>query len=193
MTTALITGCTSGFGEAFALRLAKLGYRLIITGRRKNRLERLAERLESQYVRPVASLCFDVRDCKACEKALASLPPEFSRIDLLVNNAGLAAGASPFDESLLDDFERMIDTNIKGLLYMTKLIVPQMIERKVGSILISFLGTRSLTERSGKLWAREGKLSSGAQKSSSPLERVMVHAGNCTMFSSWGKRLMIRP
>ncbi len=134
MTTALITGCTSGFGEAFALRLAKLGYRLIITGRRKSRLERLAERLESQYGRPVANLCFDVRDCKACEKALASLPPEFSRIDLLVNNAGLAAGASPFDESLLDDFERMLDTNIKGLLYMTKLIVPQMIERKSGLI-----------------------------------------------------------
>lgn len=135
MKTAFVTGTTSGFGHAFALRLAKLGYNLIITGRRKERLEDLAEEIRKVFGVEVLPLNFDVRDNEACKTAINSLPEKFQKIDLLVNNAGLAAGASPFNESDLDDFERMLDTNVKGLLYVTKLIIPDMIERKKGQII----------------------------------------------------------
>ncbi len=135
MKIALITGATAGFGRAIALRSAKLGYNLIITGRRKERLEDLTKEIEKEYSVEVIALNFDVRDKQACQMAIESLPNPMKKIDLLVNNAGLAAGASPFDESLLDDFERMIDTNVKGLLYMSKLITPLMIEQKSGHII----------------------------------------------------------
>ncbi|OIP81521.1 MAG: NAD(P)-dependent oxidoreductase [Porphyromonadaceae bacterium CG2_30_38_12] len=134
MKTAFVTGVTSGFGKAFALRLAKLGYRLIVTGRRADRLEALAEQIVQTYNVEIQTLCFDVRNQIACQKAIESLPDKFKYIDLLVNNAGLAAGASPFQESDMDDYERMIDTNVKGLLYVTKLIVPGMIARNKGQI-----------------------------------------------------------
>ena len=134
MKTAFVTGATSGFGRAIAIRLAKLGYRLIVTGRRKELLDTLCAEISENYNEKVLVLNFDVRDKQACADAVGSLPNEFKEIDLLVNNAGLAAGAAPFDESLIDDFERMIDTNIKGLLYITKLIVPGMIERQSGHI-----------------------------------------------------------
>lgn len=132
--TAIVTGATSGFGRAIALRLAGLGYQLIVTGRRKELLDTLTAEISEKYSASVLALNFDVRDFKACEEAVNSLPDEFKSIDLLVNNAGLAAGAAPFDQSLLDDFDRMIDTNVKGLLYMTKLIVPGMIESQGGHI-----------------------------------------------------------
>ncbi|NLI71406.1 MAG: SDR family NAD(P)-dependent oxidoreductase [Bacteroidales bacterium] len=134
MKTAFITGTTSGFGRAFALRLAQLGYNLVITGRRKERLDELSAQIKKNFSVEVLPLNFDVRDKKACESAINSLPEKFQQIDLLVNNAGLAAGASPFDESDLDDFERMLDTNVKGLLYITKLIIPDMIKRQAGHI-----------------------------------------------------------
>ena len=124
MKTAFVTGVTSGFGKAFALRLAKLGYRLVITGRRADRLEHLATQIKTDYQTEVKTLCFDVRDNEACVKAIESLDDNFKNIDLLVNNAGLAAGSAPFDQSDLNDFERMLDTNVKGLLYISKLIVP---------------------------------------------------------------------
>jgi len=135
MKTALITGATSGFGHAIALRLAGLGYNLIITGRRSERLDKLSKQLISDYSIQVISLCFDVRDNAACTLAFESLPPAFQKIDILVNNAGLAAGASPFQESDLADYEQMIDTNVKGLLYMTKLVVPGMIKQQSGLII----------------------------------------------------------
>jgi len=135
MKTAFITGITSGFGKAFAYRLAKLNYNIVVTGRREERLEQIASDIRSQFDVKVHTLCFDVRDNEACKASIALLPAEFQSIDLLVNNAGLAAGASPFNESDLDDYERMIDTNVKGLLYITKLIVPQMINRKCGHII----------------------------------------------------------
>lgn len=134
MNTAFVTGATSGFGKAFAIRLAKLGYNLIITGRRADRLNELTVTLRNDYGVEVLPMCFDIRNNEACKNAIASLPDEFKSIDLLVNNAGLAAGASPFAESDLDDYERMIDTNVKGLLYITKLIVPLMIARQKGHI-----------------------------------------------------------
>lgn len=135
MKTALITGATSGFGHAIALRFAGLGYNLIVTGRRAERLEELTKRLQSDYSVKVISICFDVRDNSACTEAINSLPPAFQKIDVLINNAGLAAGASPFQESDLADYEQMIDTNVKGLLYMTKLVVPGMIEQQSGLII----------------------------------------------------------
>jgi len=135
MKTAIITGATSGFGRAIAFRLAGLGYHLVITGRRSERLEELSEQLRTRYSIEVQQLCFDVRDNEACTKAIQSLPSTLSHIDLLVNNAGLAAGTSPFDKSDLADYDQMIDTNVKGLLYMTKLIVPRMIKQLSGHII----------------------------------------------------------
>ncbi|HJV78541.1 MAG TPA: SDR family NAD(P)-dependent oxidoreductase [Paludibacter sp.] len=135
MKTALVTGATSGFGHAIALRLAGLGYNLIITGRRAERLDKLAKQLQADYPIEVLPLCFDVRNNEACTKAVQSIPVSLKKIDLLVNNAGLAAGASPFQESDLTDYDQMIDTNVKGLLYMTKLIVPGMIEQQSGHII----------------------------------------------------------
>lgn len=131
---AIVTGATSGFGEAIALRLAKLGYNLVITGRRADRLENLTNKLRTDFQVEVLPLCFDVRDNDACTKAFESLPETFRHIDLLINNAGLAAGAAPFDQSDLTDFDQMIDTNVKGLLYISKLIVPGMIAQQKGHI-----------------------------------------------------------
>jgi len=132
---AFITGVTSGFGKAIAFRLAGLGYNIVITGRRAERLNQLTQQLIEKYPVKVLSLCFDVRDNEACTNAIKSLPFEFANIDLLINNAGLAAGASAFQDSDLADFEQMIDTNIKGLLYITKLIIPGMIARESGHII----------------------------------------------------------
>ncbi|MDD4993917.1 MAG: SDR family NAD(P)-dependent oxidoreductase [Paludibacter sp.] len=132
---AFITGATSGFGRAIAVRLASLNYNVVITGRRAERLDELAKQLRSDYSVEVLPLCFDVRDNASCTKAIESMPANFKQIDLLINNAGLAAGASPFNECDLADFERMIDTNVKGLLYITKLIVPGMIAREAGHII----------------------------------------------------------
>lgn len=134
MRTAFVTGATSGFGRAIALRLSTLDYNLVITGRRKELLDSLVEEIKRNNNVEVFALNFDIRSNDACKAAVNSLPEEFWKIDLLVNNAGLAAGASPFQESDLDDFERMIDTNVKGLLYITKLLVPGMIERQSGHI-----------------------------------------------------------
>ena len=135
MKTAFITGATSGFGRAIAFRLAGLGYRLIITGRRAERLTDLTKSLISDYSIEVLPLCFDVRDNNECTNAIKSLPESFQTIDILINNAGLAAGALPFDKSDLADFDQMIDTNVKGLLYISKLIVPGMIERQKSHII----------------------------------------------------------
>ncbi len=131
---AFITGATSGFGKAIAFRLAGLGYNLIITGRRAERLEELTKQLKSDFPVEVLPLCFDVRSNDECTKAVESLPSNLKKIDLLINNAGLAAGTSPFQESDLADYEQMIDTNVKGLLYITKLIVPGMIAEQSGHI-----------------------------------------------------------
>lgn len=132
---ALITGATSGFGRAIALRLAGLGYNLVITGRREERLNELIQHLHANFHINVLALCFDVRKNEACVNAIGSLPDNFKKIDLLVNNAGLAAGASAFQESDLADYDQMIDTNVKGLIYITKLIVPGMIAQQSGHII----------------------------------------------------------
>jgi len=131
--TALITGATSGIGKATAIMLAQLQYNLILTGRRENRLEEIKKQLSSKDIE-VDILVFDIRDREATKKAWESLPPEKREIDLLVNNAGLAAGADPIQSGDEEDWDRMIDTNIKGILNISKLVLPGMMERKSGHI-----------------------------------------------------------
>ena len=135
MKKILITGATSGIGKAIALRLAKEKYDLILTGRRNERLEELKKEIERDYEVNVWTLCFDVRIYEQVEKALNSLPDEWKPIDILINNAGLAAGFSPVHTALLSDWEQMIDTNIKGLLYVTRVVSPAMVARKSGHII----------------------------------------------------------
>lgn len=132
--TILITGATSGIGEACALRLAQDGHRLILTGRNTGRLTELQQQLQ-QGGTEVLTLPFDVRDRSAAQQALASLPQEWSTIDVLVNNAGLARGLEPAYTGDFDDWDQMIDTNIKGLLTMTRLVVPGMVERNSGHVI----------------------------------------------------------
>ena len=131
MKTALITGATSGIGEACARKFADGSYRLIITGRRAELLETLSQQLNTD----VLPLCFDVRDREATRQAVAQIPEEWKPIDVLINNAGLAQGLEPEYEGDYDDWDRMIDTNIKGLLTMTRLIVPDMVARDHGHII----------------------------------------------------------
>ncbi|MBO9150647.1 SDR family NAD(P)-dependent oxidoreductase [Chitinophaga sp. GCM10012297] len=132
--TALITGATAGFGEACATRFAKEGYRLIITGRRAERLETLKAALEKEYGVEVKTLAFDVRNNEAVQTALNSLEDNWKSIDVLVNNAGLALDLSTIDEGNTEDWDTMIDTNVKGLLYVSRVIIPWMKERKQGQI-----------------------------------------------------------
>ena len=133
--TILITGATSGFGKAIARRFAQDGNDLIITGRREAILTKLSAELRKEFGVEVLSLCFDVRVKEEVEFAISSLPDEWKDIDILVNNAGLAVGMNPIQEGVIDDWERMIDTNVKGLLYMTRFVSPLMVERKKGHII----------------------------------------------------------
>jgi NADP-dependent 3-hydroxy acid dehydrogenase YdfG len=132
---ALITGATSGIGEATALLLAKNNYNIIITGRRKEKLHLLKEKITSETNSKILTLCFNIRSLPENEAAIKSLPEEWQNIDVLINNAGLAAGFSAIQDGVIDDWERMIDTNIKGLLYISRLISPKMIERGSGHII----------------------------------------------------------
>ena len=132
---ALVTGATSGIGKCTADVFAKNKYDLIITGRREERLLAVKNELESKYKVKVITLCFDIRKLQEVEKAINSLPADFKAIDVLVNNAGLAAGLSAIQDGNIDHWERMIDTNIKGLLYITKSVSKLMIERQKGHII----------------------------------------------------------
>jgi NADP-dependent 3-hydroxy acid dehydrogenase YdfG len=132
---AFVSGATAGIGEAIALNLAKINYNLIITGRRADRLKSLSNKLEKEFKVDVLSLNFDVRVLTEVEKAVKSLTGPWKDIDLLVNNAGLAVGLNTIQEGVIDDWERMIDTNIKGLLYLSRLISPIMVKRKQGHII----------------------------------------------------------
>jgi len=131
---ALITGATSGIGEATSILLAENNFDVILTGRRAERLEALKETITNKTRAKVYLLNFDIRSLEATEQAVKSLPNDWLNIDVLVNNAGLAAGLSSIQEGSIDDWERMIDTNIKGLLYISRLISPLMIKRGSGHI-----------------------------------------------------------
>ncbi len=129
-----VTGATSGIGLGCARKFAANGDKLILTGRNASRLSEISSELKAQGTE-VVTLKFDVRDREAAQKAIESLPAEWTKIDVLVNNAGLALGLEPEYEGDFNDWDGMIDTNIKGLLTMTRLIVPGMIERNSGHII----------------------------------------------------------
>ena len=131
---AIITGATSGIGKSTATKLAELKINLIITGRRNDRLNSLKSELEQSYEIKVYTLCFDIRSKEETTLAINNLPTEWKSIDILINNAGLAAGLTHIDKGDIDDWDQMIDTNIKGLLYISRQIMPLMIERGKGHI-----------------------------------------------------------
>lgn len=156
-STVFITGATSGFGEATARRFAEAGWKLVLTGRRKERLDALCAELSAKT--EVHGLVLDVRDRKAMEQAIANLPAGFEKIRGLVNNAGLALGVDAAQNCSLDDWETMVDTNIKGLMYTTRLLLPRLIahgrgasidpERRVGGGQLSVPGQQ-------RVWRHQG-------------------------------------
>lgn len=126
-----VTGASAGFGAAIARRFAKEGHRVVVTGRRRERLDALAAELGRDKILP---LVFDVRDRQAVARAFEELPATFADIDVLVNNAGLALGLEPAQKASLDDWEAMVDTNVKGLMYVTRAALPGMVARDRGLI-----------------------------------------------------------
>jgi NADP-dependent 3-hydroxy acid dehydrogenase YdfG len=133
--TILITGATSGIGKACAEKFAANNCNVIITGRRIDLLKDLAAKLKKQYDALVYCSSFDITNPEYAEMAFAHLPAKMKNIDVLINNAGLAVGLNTIDKGIIDDWERMIDTNIKGLLYMSRKIIPMMVERGKGHII----------------------------------------------------------
>ena len=132
----LITGATSGIGKSCAYTFAKKGYNLIITGRRKERLDEIKDFLQTEFNVKIQTLCFDVRNLEETKNAIESIDEkEFQHIDILINNAGLASGMSSIEEGNYDDWDVMIDTNIKGLLYVSREILPKMKEQGYGHII----------------------------------------------------------
>lgn len=132
--TVMVTGATAGFGKATAVKFAKNGYNVIITGRRKVLLDQLENELHTVGKTDILSLCFDVRNKDEVESAVGALPENWKKIDILVNNAGLAVGMDHIQSGDTDDWDRMIDTNVKGLLYVTRAVAPLMVARNEGHI-----------------------------------------------------------
>jgi 3-hydroxy acid dehydrogenase / malonic semialdehyde reductase len=130
-----ITGATAGFGKAIAFKFAQYGYDLVITGRREERLRKMEKEITEEYGVRVISLVFDVRDKKTVSEQISSLPHDMKQIDILVNNAGLAAGLATIQDGRTDDWDTMIDTNVKGLLYVSHEVIPHMIARGAGHII----------------------------------------------------------
>jgi NADP-dependent 3-hydroxy acid dehydrogenase YdfG len=133
--TILITGATSGFGEAMAYVFAAAGDRLILTGRNENKLAAISADIQTKHGVAVHTLCFDIQNKEAVFAAVNSIPTAFTNIDVLINNAGLALGRDSFQDASLEDWETMIDTNVKGLLYISKAVLPLLINNKKGHII----------------------------------------------------------
>ncbi len=131
----LITGATSGIGRSCAFIFAKNNHDLIITGRRGDRLDEISKELTSKYGINVLPLSFDIRDNEAVKKAIQSLPLEWRNIHILINNAGLAVGLNTIQDGDIDDWERMIDTNVKGLLYMSRAVLPLLVMQNGGHVI----------------------------------------------------------
>ncbi|HUH74390.1 MAG TPA: SDR family NAD(P)-dependent oxidoreductase [Chitinophagales bacterium] len=132
---AYITGATSGIGEACAKKFAAMGWDLVITGRRKEKLEELQSQIIEQYSTKVFTQNYDVRNLEDVQKNISALDEHWSKIDVLINNAGLAVGRGPFQEGIYEDWERMIDTNLKGLIYVSREFAPIMIKNGKGHII----------------------------------------------------------
>lgn len=135
MRTIFITGASGGFGEAIARNLSQQNCKLILTARNEEKLLKVCEDITKNTHSQVLPLIFDVQDSAACQKAIHAIPEAFKQIDVLINNAGLAVELDPIHKGSFEDWERMINTNVKGLLYVTRLISPQMVERKSGHII----------------------------------------------------------
>lgn len=163
---ALITGATSGIGYDTALILAENNYDLILTGRRIDRLNSLKQEIELKYKNKVLTLNFDIQKKEETDQALDSIEPEWQAIDVLINNAGLAAGLDPIFSAQIDDWETMIDTNIKGLLYVTRKVVNWMIERKEGHII-------NLSSIAGKEPYPNGSVYCGTKSAVATISRAM--------------------
>ena len=131
----LITGATSGIGRACAIKFASAKYDVIITGRRNERLAELKNQLENDYGIEVLSLCFDVQDKQTTNDILTNLLPRWQKIDVLINNAGLALGRDSFENAEMDDWETMLNSNVHGLLYVSKAVLPYMLAQKKGHII----------------------------------------------------------
>lgn len=164
--TAFITGASSGFGKAIAEKFAAAEYQLIISGRRKDRLTELSEKLQREFKTPVHITAFDISKKEEVWKAVELIPAEFQYVDVLVNNAGLALGRDYFDEALIEDWEIMIDTNIKGLLYITKAVLPKMIEKSAGHII-------NIGSISGKEVYEKGNVYCGTKHAVNALSEAM--------------------
>jgi 3-hydroxy acid dehydrogenase/malonic semialdehyde reductase len=130
-----ITGATSGFGKAAAYKFAEHGWNVIITGRRAERLKEIEEEITKTYSTKVLTLCFDIRNRKQTEQVINDIPHGWKKIDVLVNNAGLAQGLSLIHEGDVDDWETMIDTNVKGLLYVSRQVMPLMVAQGYGHVI----------------------------------------------------------
>ena len=148
----LITGATAGFGEAMARKFAASGDALILTGRRQERLDQLKSELEKKHSTRVKTLAFDIRSRSAVEQAISSLGADWSEIDVLINNAGLALGAAPIDQGEIDDWEQMIDTNIKGVLYISRAVIPAMKVRGRGHIIHLGSVAAKVTYKNGNVY-----------------------------------------
>lgn len=133
--TVLVTGATAGFGKAIAIKFASEGNRVIITGRRNERLNELVEEIQNKYEVEALGLCFDVRSEDQVISAIESIPENWKNIDILVNNAGLASGLDPIQTGSTEDWDKMIDTNVKGLLYVSSAIIPLLMAQKKGHII----------------------------------------------------------
>lgn len=132
---AIVTGATAGIGEATAFLLAQNNFNLVLTGRRKDRLDLLRKKITSETDAKILTLSFDIRNPDETKEAIEKLPKEWQNIDVLINNAGLALGYNTVQDGDIDDWERMIDTNIKGLLYITRFVSPLMVKRNSGHII----------------------------------------------------------
>ena len=183
-----VTGASAGFGAAIARRFARDGARVIVSGRRGDRLQALAAELGPNLL----PLEFDVRDSAAVEAAVASLPADFAEVDLLVNNAGLALGLEPAQRADLDDWEQMVDTNIKGLMYMTHALLPGMVARRRGQV-INLGSTAGEWPYAGgnvyggtKAFVRQFSLNLRADLAGTPVRVTDVEPGLCggTEFST---------
>ncbi|MFY9465590.1 MAG: SDR family NAD(P)-dependent oxidoreductase [Sediminibacterium sp.] len=133
--TILITGATSGFGKAIAEKFAAAGWNCIITGRRADRLTELSTQLSSRHGIKVLTLAFDVQDRNAVTESIGNIPADWQQIDVLVNNAGLALGRDSFEKASLDDWDTMINTNVKGLMYVSKAVLPYLINQQKGHVI----------------------------------------------------------
>lgn len=133
--TVLITGATSGIGKAAAFLLAENGANVIISGRRKDRLEKISSELTQKYGVKIFELPLDVRSYADVERSINELPDDWKNIDILINNAGLSRGLNKIQDGVLDDWEEMIDTNVKGLLYVSKCVIPLMLKNNSGHII----------------------------------------------------------